>query len=201
MTAISEIEADLDWRERELAILRIYLSDKHVSGTEKNVLFRAAWALLYAHYEGFCKFALSVYFDKLERSGVNCDALASEVQCFALTDQFKTMRNLPASDLLVAALTLQTNHLSKPPVFPAVDTRSNLHPDVLQQLLDQADLSIPSLSSHYQTLKTLVRRRNKIAHGERDMIQELSYYLTFENAFKNIAYELAYAIDDKLGGA
>ena len=70
MSPFDEIERDLDWREAELAILRLFLANKEITEREKRVLFRAAWALLYAHYEGFCKFALTVYFDALRRSPV-----------------------------------------------------------------------------------------------------------------------------------
>lgn len=200
MTAIQEIEADLDWREAELAVLRILLSNNSSSDREKKVLFRASWALLYAHYEGFCKFALTVYFDKLEKSGVNCCTFASKIQCFALTKHLKAMRNMSAPDLLAAAIDIRSTHLDKPPSFPDVDTKSNLYPSTLENLLDSADITLPSLFLHSQRLVTLVRRRNKIAHGERDMIEELSYYLAYEDSFKTVAYELAYAIDEKLGG-
>lgn len=198
MTAISELESDLDWREAELSVLRLLLSDRHISKIEKKVLFRAAWALLYAHYEGFCKFALSVYFDQIKSSNQLRANLPLEVQCFSLEKDLKQLRTLPAKDLLNTVLSFHDNYMCHPADFPDVDTRSNLHPDTLQELLTKANLSIECFDACKQRLATLVRRRNKIAHGERDMIEELEYYLSFEDAFKCIAYELAYAIDAKL---
>jgi hypothetical protein len=56
-----DIEADLDWRQAELAVLREILILSAELGTRKRALFRAGWALLYAHYEGFSKFCLELY--------------------------------------------------------------------------------------------------------------------------------------------
>ncbi len=53
MTAINQLEDDLAWREAELAVLRVILANRELTKLQKEVLFRAAWALLYAHYEGF----------------------------------------------------------------------------------------------------------------------------------------------------
>jgi hypothetical protein len=199
MTHFSEIERDLDWREAELAQLRLLLSDTQLPKRIKLVLFRAAWALLYAHFEGFCKFSLTVYYDALRKSGLPCNSLPFLTQCFALSNPVKNMRNLPTHDFVGAILDFQVNHLTIPPVFPDVNTNSNLYADLLQELIIDADIQLPSLSLHNKKIDTLVRRRNKIAHGERDIITELKYYISYEDAVKIIAYELAFAIDQKLG--
>jgi len=88
--------------------------------------------------------------------------------------------------------------LDRPALFPEVDTESNLWPKTLQSLLEDADITIPSLQLHNRALATLVNRRNKIAHGERDIIPEFSYYATYEDVVKSVMYELAFAIDEKI---
>lgn len=198
MTPFDEIERDLDWREAELAVLRLFLINEGITEREKRVLFRAAWALLYAHYEGFCKFAFTVYFDALKKSGERCENLAPKTQAFALTEKLKVIRNLPAVDFISAMRGFDTDVLSKPVSFPEVDTDSNLSPKVLERLLEDAGLELEALSSHNRSLFTLVNRRNKIAHGEREIIPELEYYLQFEGAAKDVMTELALAIDEKL---
>lgn len=60
-------------------------------------------------------------------------------------------------------------------------------------------MALPSLTSGGRAIATLVSRRNKIAHGERDIIPEFDYYLKFEEAAKSVMYELALAVDEKLG--
>ena len=55
---MKQIEADLDWRESELAVLRKHLLSTTVGSTQETTFLRTNLAMLYAHYEGFCKFAL-----------------------------------------------------------------------------------------------------------------------------------------------
>lgn len=197
MTPFEEIERDLDWREKELALLRVRLADRGGHETEKRVLFRAAWALLYAHYEGFTKFALTVYFEELGKSGQPCAQLPLLTQCFALRPELRRMKKKPDLEFLESILDFEGAHLTSPATFPSVETQSNLWPAVLEELLAYADIELPSLQMHSWKLKTLVSRRNKIAHGERHIIQDLPYYIQFEDAFKIVSYELAYEIDRK----
>lgn len=198
MTPIKEIERDLDWREAEMSILRILLSNSEIKEREKTVLFRAAWALLYAHYEGFCKFALTVYYDAVQRSGKPCKDLPTKTQAFALDASVKSVRSLPTHEFISRVLSFEADVMDKSVTFPEVDTESNLWPRTLQGLLENADISIESLQAHNRALATLVNRRNKIAHGERDIIPEYSYYVGYEDAVKSVMYELALAIDDKI---
>jgi len=198
MTPLQEIERDLDWREAELGILKILLANEQLSDREKFVLFRAGWALLYAHYEGFCKFALTVYYDVIRRSGKCHRDLPTKMQALALDKQMKVVRSLPTVDLIAQITTFEADYMDKPAEFPEVDTDSNLWPSTLRNLLEGAEIHLPSLEMNNRSIATLVSRRNKIAHGERDIIPEYAYYLQFEEAVSTIMYDLAISIDDKL---
>lgn len=198
MTPLQEIERDLDWREAELAILKITLANEHLSDREKLVLFRAGWALLYAHYEGFCKFALTVYFDTIRRSGKCHKDLPPKMQALALDKHMKAVRSLPTPDLISQIATFEADYMNRSAEFPEVETESNLWPSTLEKLLDGAEISLASLDMNNRSIATLVSRRNKIAHGERDIIPEYAYYIQFEDAVRTIMYDLAISIDDKL---
>ena len=198
MTAISQIERDLDWREAELAVLRVILTNRDVTKLQKDVLFRGAWALLYAHYEGFCKFALTVYYDEIKRSGHSLSKFANSIQCFALDKECKKLKNLPTQEFIPALLLFEQTHLNSSYEFPDVETDSNLWPSKLAELVYNAELRLPSLTTYERTIKTLVGRRNEIAHGEQSSIKDFEYYRQHEDAVKTILYDLAFAIDDKL---
>lgn len=198
MSYIREIEADLDWREAELASLRIMMISSNLSQRDKLVLFRAAWALLYAHYEGFCKFALSVYYDQVSRLGINCKKFPAPIRNFALLAAVKAIRNKPTDEAISDILGFEALHLDTPPKFPDVDTESNLWPSVLDRLLGDAELTVLEVDSNRYRLKTLVSRRNKIAHGERDIIIDFDYYEEYERAFREVAYNLAVEIEKKI---
>jgi len=198
MTDIQEIEDDLSWREAELATLRLLIVKGNLLDREKQVFFRAAWSLLYAHFEGFCKFSLTVYYDALKAKGLDIADLPLGIQCFALSNDIKALRIMPADQLVDQIQKFNYHYLQQKAEFPEVDTKSNLWPKTLEDLLVSADLQIPSLSENNRRLSTLVSRRNKIAHGERDMILDYSYYLEFEHAALEVMYDLALAIDTRL---
>jgi hypothetical protein len=198
MSFIREIEADLDWREAELASLRLMMVNSSISEREKLVLFRAAWSLLYAHYEGFCKFALSVYYDQVLVLGIKCGQLPDPLRNHALSKTVKLMRNKPIVEAIDDILNFEVICLNSDPVFPEVDTESNLWPNVLEGLLEAAALNVDEIDENRYKLKTLVSRRNKIAHGERDIIIDFSYYEGYEIAFREVAYNLAIAIENKV---
>lgn len=198
MTPLQEIERDLEWREAELALLKIMLANDSLNDREKLVLFRAGWSLLYAHYEGFCKFALTVYYDALQSAGKCHRDLPAPLQALALDRDMKTIRNLPTADLIAAIAGFETELMGQPARFPDVDTESNLWPSTLKGLLVNADINLDSLEQNNRSLATLVSRRNKIAHGERDIIPEFSYYMQYEEAVRTVMYDLAISIDERL---
>jgi hypothetical protein len=57
----NQIEENLDWRQGELASIKILLSTIDRESVRYKALLRSLVVLLYAHYEGFCKFAWELY--------------------------------------------------------------------------------------------------------------------------------------------
>lgn len=198
MDILDTINRDLDWREKEIAAMRVLLSSSEITNAQKHGLLRAAWALLYAHYEGFCKNTLTAFYDVIANSGITCRDLPQSTKLFALKDSLKIMKNMPNSDLFVEISNFHSRKLSVSPKFPDVDTQSNLWPNVLIDLLEEANLSTEKVREHERKLNTLVSRRNKIAHGENNIISEVEYYRTYENAVYDIMYDLAIQVDEKL---
>src|SRR5690606_34874829 len=62
-----QLTEDLKWREEELAVMRKQLYLAKEGGLQERVLLRAGVAMLYAHYEGYCKFAIELYLDSLRK--------------------------------------------------------------------------------------------------------------------------------------
>ena len=69
---LRSITNDLDWRESEIASMRLFLAGSSLNKAQEKVLLRAAWALLYAHYEGFCKNALTIFYDHILSLPILC---------------------------------------------------------------------------------------------------------------------------------
>lgn len=195
------ITDDLNWREAELGSLKLLISRNDVSDHQKLVLLRASWALLYAHYEGFSKTSLAIFYDHAKMSVMNCGMLPVKTRLFALEKKIKRLRNLSSEPLLVELENFSASFYNPSPDFPEVDTKSNLWPNVLEDLLNDADIKIDTLDNHRVKISTLVNRRNNIAHGKRDIVSEISYYWGFESAVYDLMYEMAFKIDERLKSA
>jgi hypothetical protein len=197
--ALDCIIKDLEWRQGEIAGMRIILSSLSISDGQRKALLRAAWAMLYAHYEGFCKEALTAYFNVIENSGATNSVLPEKTKIHALSHHLKKARTMGDEELLGEIFVFSSKYIDSRPKFPDVDTQSNLWPNVLKGLLELADLSAKKVDEHSAKLKTLVARRNQIAHGKDNFIEDIKYYLTFESAVYDVMYDLTEQIDKRIG--
>lgn len=195
--AIDELSKDLDWRETELGLLKRFLQNTDLSKKQHEVLSRAAWSLLYAHYEGFAKFCLTVFFERAAKTLANCHALPKLTKEFALRSSLKKLRSLPNLDLLEAIESFSQATIGSRPAFPDIDTKSNLWPNVLEDLLASADIHCPSIDTHRSRLKELVGRRNGIAHGSY-VSADYDDYIASEHAVYAVMYDLALKVDLRL---
>jgi len=198
MSILDDITRDLDWREGEIASMRLLLSRPDLSPLQRETLLRAAWALLYAHYEGFCKNSLGLFYGEVSRLCLQCRELPAPTQALALDSAIKDLRSMTTSEALDAIRLFEANHFCNQPAFGEVDTKSNLWPDLLVDLLNDADLHSNLVQSHRTKLRTLVSRRNDIAHGQRNLIKEIGYYLEYEQAVYDVMYDIALCIDSRL---
>ena len=180
-----------------MALLKVFFQRKDLTQRQHDVLARAAWSLLYAHYEGYSKFCLTLFFDRAARLVDSCGLLPQKTKQYALFSEMKRIRSLPTADFLNELETFTTTTGTQKPQFPEVDTKSNLWPNVLEDLLAFADIRCPSIDKNRVLLRALVGKRNGIAHGQ---AVSASYpdYLTQENAVYEVMYDLAYRVDARL---
>lgn len=198
MLPLEQISEDLGWRESELGSLKILLNRRDVSAAQKEVLLRASWAMLYAHYEGFVKTSLTIFYDEARKRVRKSSLLPMETRLNALDKVLRKMRSLSKQDLLSNINNFNVEVNEAKPDFPEVNTNSNLWPNILFDLLLMADINSSKIKIHRHSLKTLVSRRNEIAHGKRDIISEVRYYLEHEAVVSDVMYEIAIGIDERL---
>ncbi len=191
-----QVEADLDWRHAELAIFRELLTIDTVTPIRKSVLFRGAWALLYAHYEGFCKYALQLLADYI-RALPNCASLAHPTFLFFHDKSMREAKSFPTAAAYEFFRVTVDELRGRSPPEVVIDTKSNLWPSLLDELLSAMDLDGYGVLDQPNMIKTLVARRNDIAHGQKVFIADLTYYLEYENVTRNVMYALALAVIDR----
>jgi hypothetical protein len=196
MTNWSEIlEADLSWREAELASLkRITLVNKD-NETIYRCLLRASWALLYAHFEGFTKFCWELLLDQIQARSIAIEDLREDFLILALEKRFRLLRgNLSSSSLWKffhddLPETLNQNAFFSPDC--RLETEFNLWPNVFERECAKVGITSTMLDNYRSRIRALVDRRNDIAHGKNMTVRSITEYADYEDAVLLVLHDLA----------
>lgn len=180
----AELENDQAWRQGEIRFFHNQ-SAKLESETEQNQFRRPLILLLYAHFEGFCKFALSLYVKTINDEGIKCSDADYAIAAASLADLFRALRNpekkcddfrrtLP-NDTELHRFARDREFIERISLFDkrtvnipdhVVDTESNLKPVVLRKNLYRLGFPHDQFEDIEGKIHLLLKYRNKIAHGE-----------------------------------
>jgi hypothetical protein len=191
-----QLEDDLKWREEELVSLKIQVALEKLGSVKHKALLRAMCAMLYAHYEGFCKFAWDLYLDELGKLNIKRKDCKEVISILSLEKKFKEMRGdlspksiwefgkLHFHSLLEENLEFETK----------LETEANLWPNLFEDNVVKAGLCCTAINQCRTEIKALVARRNQIAHGKTMEIKDLKEYQQYEDAALLVMHDLAVAI-------
>lgn len=206
-------EKDLKWRQDELAELKLIIlrlappGKGDTASTAYRGMLRASWAMLYAHYEGFCLFAFTTYLDNLEKMKIPRGEFEEAIFRYSLEHHLPATRSLPHKDYCDFLRNGLSKLLSEPINFPKskkrkddyeLAGRSNLWPKNLVECAANCSVALPSITEKDTRLKLLVGRRNDIAHGKETPVKDHDEYLQFEKYVLDVIEAVAKAVDDAL---
>ncbi|SRR6266498_3730430 len=172
MRTLSELEdslaADLAWRRAEMQHLLAQVRSS--SSVGKTALCRAGVAMLYAHWEGYTRHALSAYLRFVARRKLKLSELQDCFAAMALEAEIAKTERLSsiARDVRRVAI-MRSSHDQRLwlPSKSGVDTQANLNSDVTVDLLIYVGLDPTPLDTKAHFIDySLLRARNRIAHGE-----------------------------------
>jgi hypothetical protein len=191
-----EIENELDWRWSELAAIKVQIVKADKVSVRYEALLRALVVLLYAHYEGFCKFSWDLYLDGLQKRRLRRKDCDDRIVQLSLQKKFKELRGDLSPQSVWEFFTthfpqLMDDHLE---FQVRLETKSNLWPNLLKSNSQAVGLSCKMADEHESLLKALVRQRNSIAHGRRELIRDLEEYEKYEKAAFEAMYELGLSV-------
>lgn len=162
------LDAELAWRVKEISGLS--LSIKSGGSIAEPTLIRAGIALLYAHFEGFVKKASEHYVEFVSRRGLNYSSLKSNFIFLGLRKELNQISDAKKSkagrEILETILAMQSqpSHLS---FDKNIRTHSNLSSSVFDDILDTIGINNAFYITYFHLIdKSLLDRRNSIAHGE-----------------------------------
>lgn len=171
---------------------------------KKDQFRRALVLLLYSHFEGYCKFALTLYVTAVNSAGLTCGQASPAIVAASLHDVFVKLRdgtgkapefrNKLPDDTKLHRFAMDREFIertaeimSRPVAIPddAVNTESNLKPVVLRKNLYRLGLPHDQFEPFEGAIDKLLAIRNKIAHGESKSGVEQPFYETLrDSAFR-----------------
>lgn len=197
----AEIEADQFWRMEEIRFFQNRVSE--LTNQEEKEQFRRVLVLLvYAHFEGFCKFAFLHYIKAVNREGIRCGDASYAIAAASLYDLFQSLRypeakcpefrNTLPDDKKLHLFAREREFVQRANNFEerfvivpddVVDTESNLEPIVLRKNLFKLGFRHDQFESIEGDIHTLLNFRHKIAHGElKSGIRDDQYNKVYEAA-------------------
>jgi RiboL-PSP-HEPN len=168
-------DEDLIWRRRELSDIKAAV--KAADFAAKPALLRAAIAMSYAHWEGYVRLCANRYFEFLTLRRMPYSVLERQyyVNSFLLRLDalFKNRLNLETRCALVNEILDGANGTFRYIQPTLIDTKSNLTTDVVKEICLICSVD----PSHFEAKRIfidqlIVKRRNAIAHGQQEFIQE-----------------------------
>lgn len=190
----AQLEADEAWRQDEIRFLQN--TGAAISSEDEQRRFRRALILLlYAHFEGYCRFALVLYLQAINGEQITCGEANFALAAAALSDVFAALRdpekrsdlfrNQLPDDRELHRFARDREFLQRTAEYEArplnvpdkvVDTESNLWPVVLRKMLFRLGLAHDKFSHLDGEMWQLLNARNDIAHGRsKDGVDERRY--------------------------
>lgn len=195
-----ELTRDLEWREAELALMRKDLIRTAKGSLHEEALLRANLAMIYAHYEGFCKFALSVYLEAIGKLRIRRKNLNWKLATFSMGAFKKEISTKADSAAFFSEFMDGFNEVleEQVPQFEQIPPIANLWPDLLAEWLDRLALESNFITTESALLDSLVRLRNQIAHGKKLTIRTREELDKYSNVAQLAMHTVAVGIVDSV---
>lgn len=170
------LDQQLAWRKKEMSTM--YSAITLSKGEQKAMLARSGVVLLYAHWEGYAKIALQAYGGYAQSRGLKYSQMKSQFWFHAARSKYQN--NIIANPkTVIELLTFERSLLDEVCSFnhvASVDTKANLNGEVLQIELLKLALDGKDFETLYLKLNaSLLGKRNKIAHGEREEVSSADF--------------------------
>jgi hypothetical protein len=197
MSAGAELEKDLAWRESELASLKLAAHSSNEHDVRGRAARRAYVAMLYAHYEGFCKFAFKTYLISVTQKLWPIENLSPPLQKLFMHKHISGIRSLPVLEFIPALEKIQSALKESSTLEYELPETSNLWPNVFNNYCHELGLKSHFIYEKRHFIGNLVAIRNKIAHGQELYVSDQTMK-DLENSTWFVMIELSLCVVESL---
>lgn len=167
---------ELAWRKKELAAIRSLVNRKDFSRRKRNAILRSSIALLYAHWEGYCKNSASSYLEFVAMQRMNYKELSKNFIALVVQKKFHTATNSTKISAYQEVANFLLDGLEDRSIIPyknVINTRSNLSSTVLREIIETLGLRYSPFQTKEKLIdEKLLKNRNQIAHGDFVLIDQ-----------------------------
>ncbi|WP_156104920.1 MAE_28990/MAE_18760 family HEPN-like nuclease [Buttiauxella agrestis] len=177
---MEEINETNSWRDREFAKFRV-----NPHQVESILWGRMCVPMIYANWEGFVVSSLKMLLQHLNNLGLTPLQIPTRLVVVGLGDTYRSLSGKQSFEQR-CIFTDKFNELLRNTVRfkTKIETKSNLHSEVLKELCQMFDFDFERFSDVKSTLDRLVHVRNCIAHGENSILPTQENIENFIDAVK-----------------
>jgi hypothetical protein len=210
---VAELYREYDWHFDEVRRLKNLIEREQPSA--RDVLRKSLVVILYAHFEGFCVFALQHYLATVNSLRLPCGEVTPALVAGAWERVFNAMehgdqKNKVFRQTLPNDVRLHRHwrrrhfvecieEFYKLPVEineSVIDAESNLKPEILERNLFILGLDHTFVEPYFDTMRNFLGRRNRLAHGEDRRGVSQREYEEYESSVFTICYLLIEFLED-----
>lgn len=212
----AELELEYSTRLSELVEYENFLAANSQNQTFDENYRKMLVIMLYSYFEGFCKRALLIYVDYLNRTNELVSRIKYGLAAITIEKHFLNLANPNYKPVILGERTIKEDGvlqihgrrrefiseyigiIEKTLCIPdsIVDTESNLRSHVLKKLLFKLEIDFTIVDDFQTDVNEVVNKRNAIAHGDRTRGFTLQEYNKYREKVINLMTILKTTIYD-----
>ena len=183
-----EISFEIEWRIKELAVLKILSIKRTINNNERKLIRKFAIPIIYSTWEGYVKSVFRIYISRINSLFLEYQEIHSNILTHSMDMKYKQIRTGVKDDFkskcdfidkFIADLYNPIN------IGAELPTESNINFRVLNELLLRFNLELFPEKPYKRMLNDLLFIRNSVAHGDNSIpITQEKIDLHIENVTK-----------------
>jgi hypothetical protein len=190
-----EIVYEIDWRIKEISILKSLPYLKKFSEEQYNTYYKHLFPALYSLWEGYVCATFEIYIRELNSKLLIFSNLHENLRTYLIDSELQLSNprlNFDTKFTFVSKISVLTKDTVK--LSTKLPTESNVNYKVLSKIFRNLNLNIISISPFEKDLDKLLLIRNKIAHGEYSIQIDKDEFSRLSQSIIDIMIEVYLAI-------
>jgi len=185
------INADLNWRFGEIAILKSLTVQTHMTENKRTVSRKYTVPAFYAVWEGFVVNAFTEYIRAINEKNLLCNNLHKDIVTHYLFSTLNLHQPPHEYSRRTSFIKKIQNSISEVVKIPLnVDTASNVDYKELSNIFFRYGVSSSKLEKYTAPLNKFVNYRNRIAHGDSSVTVDASHIVEFSETIISLMTDI-----------